>query len=96
MSEAVTISVRVTPRASRDVVEGVDEAGELRVRVTAAPADGAANKAVVRLVAKAAGVPRSAVEIVVGATSRHKRLRLEGVSTAALRARWSGLDARAE
>ncbi len=96
MSEAVTLSVRVTPRASRDVVEGVDEAGELRVRVTAAPADGAANKAVVRLVAKAAGVPRSTVEIVAGATSRHKRLRLEGASTAALRARWPGLDARGE
>ena len=96
MSEAVTISVRVTPRASRDVVEGVDEAGELWVRVTAAPADGAANKAVVRLVAKAAGVPRSTVGIVAGATSRHKRLRLEGVSTAALRARWPGLDTRAQ
>jgi uncharacterized protein (TIGR00251 family) len=96
VSEAVTISVRVTPRASRDVVEGVDEAGELRVRVTAAPADGAANKAVVRLVAKAAGVPRSTVGIVAGATSRHKRLRLEGVSTAALRARWPGLDTRAQ
>ena len=96
MSEAVTISVRVTPRASRDVVEGVDEAGELRVRVTAAPADGAANKAVVRLVAKAAAVPRSTVGVVAGATSRHKRLRLEGASMAALRARWPGLDARAD
>ena len=44
------------------------------MRVSEAPTDGAANAAVVKLVAKALGVPRSEVEIVSGLTSRHKRL----------------------
>lgn len=94
MSDALFIAVRVTPRTSRDAIEGVDEHGALRVRVTAPPADGAANKSVVRLVAKAAGVPRGAVTLAAGATSRHKRLRLEGVSADDLHARWPGLHLR--
>lgn len=88
MSTAVVMAVRVTPRASRDAIEGVDDAGALRVRVTAAPADGAANAAVTRLVAKAVGLPRSAVSVASGATSRHKQLCLEGTSVAEVRARW--------
>ena len=91
MSMAVVMAVRVTPRTSRDAIEGVDDAGALRVRVTAAPADGAANAAVTRLVAKAAGLPRSAVSVASGATSRHKQLRLEGTSVAEVRARWPGV-----
>ena len=58
--------MRVTPRSSRDAIEGVDEAGELRVRVTAPPADGAANAAVARLLAKELGVPKGAVTIAAG------------------------------
>ena len=67
MSEAVIVAVRVTPRASREAVEGVDDEGALRVRVTAPPADGAANKAVVKLVARAVGLPKSAVSVISGA-----------------------------
>jgi len=81
---------RVTPRSSRDAIDGADEAGEIRVRVTAPPADGAANKAVLRLVAKTLRVPRGAVTLVSGASSRHKRLRVEGVDAASVRARWPG------
>ena len=91
----MVIAVRVTPRSSRDVIEGVDEAGQLRVRVTAAPVDGAANKAVTSLVAKALGVPKSAVSVASGAASRHKRLRIVGVAAAEIAARWPGLDSRA-
>lgn len=77
------LTVRVTPKGGRDAVDGwtQDEAGRpvLKLRVSAAPADGAANAAVVALVARALGVPRSAVRIAAGETARVKRLEIEGV-----------------
>ncbi len=94
MSSAAVIAVRVTPRASHDAIEGVDASGELRVRVTAPPADGAANAAVVKLLAKALGLPKGALSIASGAASRHKRIRIEGVDPAELGRRWPGLSVR--
>lgn len=88
----VVLRLRVTPRASRDAIEGVDEQGELRVRVTAPPADGAANVAVQRLLAASLGVPRGAVTLVAGQTGRHKRVRVEGVDPAVVAVRWPGLS----
>lgn len=67
------LTVRVTPRASRDAVEGFSDAGVLAVRVTAAPTDGAANAAVTRLLAKALGLPARDIVLVAGATARTKR-----------------------
>ncbi len=66
------LTVRVTPRASRDAIEGFDEAGAVRVRVTAAPTDGAANAAVAKLLARALDLPSRDVRLVSGATSRLK------------------------
>lgn len=66
------LQVRVTPRSSRDAVEGFDAEGNLRVRVTAPPADGAANQAVARLLARALDVPARDVVLVGGATNRNK------------------------
>lgn len=66
------LTVRVTPRAGRDAIEGFDESGALRVRVRAAPADGAANAAAAALLAKALGLPGRAVVLVQGAASRVK------------------------
>ena len=54
--------------------EGADGRDELEVPVAEAPTDGAANEAVVKLVAKALGISRAEVKIVSGAASRHKRL----------------------
>ena len=59
---------------SRGWREGADGREELEVRVAEAPTDGAANEAVVKLVAKALGISRSEVSIISGATSRHKRV----------------------
>jgi uncharacterized protein (TIGR00251 family) len=90
MSGGVTLSVRVSPRSSRDAIEGPDAAGDLRVRVTAAPADGDANRAVVRILAAALDVPPSRVVIVSGVAARRKRIRVLGLEPAAIQARWPG------
>jgi len=66
------LPVRVTPRASRDALAGFDADGVLLVRVTAPPADGAANAAVTRLLARALGLPGRDIVLVSGATSRLK------------------------
>lgn len=80
------LTVRVTPKGGRDAVDGWtrDEAGRpiLKLRVSAAPSDGAANAAVIALVAKMLGVPRSAVRIAAGETARVKRLEIDGVGPA--------------
>jgi uncharacterized protein (TIGR00251 family) len=70
------VEVRVQPRARRNEV--VEQAGAvLRVRVTAAPAEGEANRAVIALLAEAFGVAPSRVTLVRGATSRDKLFRIE-------------------
>jgi uncharacterized protein len=66
------LTVRVTPRADRDAIEGIDADGVVRVRVTAPPAEGAANAAVAKLLAKALGVPARDVVLVSGAAARMK------------------------
>jgi uncharacterized protein len=73
------ISVRLTPRAGRDAIDGWD--GErLRVRVAAAPVDGRANEALLHLLAKTVGVAPSRVALVSGAQARTKIVDIDGVS----------------
>ena len=75
---ANVISIRVTPRSAKPGIggwrEGADGREELELRVAEAPADGAANDAVIKLLAKALGISRSEVTIISGETSRHKRV----------------------
>lgn len=72
------IAIRVTPRSAKPGIFGwrvaADGREELDVRVAEAPADGAANEAVIRMFAKALRLPRSEVQIVNGEASRHKRV----------------------
>lgn len=86
----VRIPVRLTPRGGADRLDGVAE-GVLRVRVSAAAVEGAANKALLRLLADELGVPRGAVRLTVGATSRTKVVEVDGIDPAAIAARWPGL-----
>ncbi len=76
------MSVRATPRAARDAIEGVRTADDgrdwLAVRLAAAPSDGTANVALVKLVAASFGVRKSDVSLLSGATSRMKRLKIKG------------------
>lgn len=86
---SVKLTVRVTPRASRDAVEGFDADGRLAVRVAAAPADGEANAAVTRLLAKALALASRDIVLVTGATSRIKVFELP-LDPAEIAARLSG------
>jgi uncharacterized protein (TIGR00251 family) len=81
-----TVRVRVTPRASRDALAG-ERQGALVVRITAPPVEGAANAAVLRLLARVLRVPPSAVEVRQGASGRDKLLHVTGLDAASLRAR---------
>ena len=82
--------VRLTPRAGRDAVDGVVD-GVLRVRVTAPPVDGAANDALLRILALEMRVPRRAVRLVRGETARQKVVAVDDVPNEAIVARWPGL-----
>ena len=84
--DGLRFGVRVQPRASRNAVEGIRE-GRLVVRVTAPPIDDAANEAVVLLLARALDLPRRAVQIVMGQTSRQKTVLVTGLDPATLRDR---------
>lgn len=81
--------MRVTPRGGRDAVDGwtADADGRplLKVRVSAAASDGAANAAVIALIARALGLPKSAVRIAAGETARVKRLEISGAEDEGLR-----------
>lgn len=68
------INVRVTPKASRNAI--VAEDGTIRVYVTAVPEGGKANTAVVKLLAKALGVPKSRLTLIRGETARDKVFRI--------------------
>ena len=65
--------------------------GVLRVRVAAPPVDGAANEALLRLLAAKLGVPRRDLRLASGETSRRKVVAVEGLAAEAIVARWPGL-----
>lgn len=81
----VRLTVRVTPKSSRDEIVGW-VGDELRIKVSAAPEDGKANAAVERLVAAACGLARSRVSVVRGHKARVKQLEIEGVTVEELAA----------
>ena len=82
LAGALSVSVRATPKGGRDAIDGVAERSDglpvLKVRVRAAPTDGEANDALVRLLAKTVGVAPRAVTLLQGAAARNKTFRIEG------------------
>jgi uncharacterized protein len=78
----VALAVRLTPKGGRDAIDGVellaDGRSVLKARVRAAPSEGEANTALLRLIAKAVGVPPRDVALAAGATARIKRLMIAG------------------
>jgi uncharacterized protein (TIGR00251 family) len=85
----VVFAVRVTPRASRDAIEG-EHQGALKLRLTAPPVDDRANDALRRLLAERLKAPVSAVRIVAGEKSRTKRVEIAGATRAQILALLTG------
>jgi uncharacterized protein (TIGR00251 family) len=77
--DGVAIRVYVQPRASRDEVLGL-HGDAIKIRLAAAPVDGAANDALIRLLASLFQVPRSAVEVTTGRSGRRKMISVAGVT----------------
>lgn len=74
--ETLLLSVRVQPRAKSDALAG-PEGRYLKVRIAAPPVDGKANAHLRRFLARELGVPQSRVELLAGAQTRIKRLRIQ-------------------
>jgi uncharacterized protein (TIGR00251 family) len=86
VQDSCDLKVRLTPRADRDAVRGV-EGGVVAVRVSAPPVDGQANAALIRVLAKALGVPKSRLSIVRGQSARDKLVRVDGLRASDAHAR---------
>ena len=81
--DGVLLAVKVQPRASKNEI-GEPLGNELRIKVTAPPVDSAANEALISLLSEALDYPRNKLELVRGHTSRHKTLKIYGLSARAV------------
>jgi uncharacterized protein (TIGR00251 family) len=81
-AQGISIALRVTPRGGRDDIDGIETLANgravVKLRVRAVAEGGEANRAVTELLAKALGVPKAAVRVVSGATSRLKQVSIAG------------------
>lgn len=77
LGDGIVLLLHIQPRASKNEICGIQN-NALKVRLTSPPVDGAANKLCREFLADLFSVPKSAVEIVSGETSRHKRVRVNG------------------
>lgn len=81
--DGIVFKVQVVPRASRSEIVG-EHNGALRVRIAAAPVDGAANEELVKLLARALRLPRSSIEITAGHSAKLKTVRIAGLESSLL------------
>ena len=95
MSDPARLPVRLTPGASADRIDGWDADPDgrpvLKVRVRARPVEGEANVALLKLLAKTLGVPKSAASLDRGGQSRSKMISVAGLTDDDLRGRLTGL-----
>lgn len=82
------INVRVFPRSGKNLIEW--EEGGLKVRLTAPPVDGAANDALIALLAQCLGIHKRDVQIVHGTTGRHKIIEIPGMTAEAIEKKIKG------
>ncbi len=81
------ITVRVTPRASRNEITDIQEDGTVKIRLTAPPVEGQANTALIRFLADLLGVAPSKIEIIAGQSGRDKLVTITGLSADTVQAR---------
>ncbi len=81
------ITVRVTPRSSRNEIAEIMNDGTIKIRLTAAPVDGAANKALIDFLAKVLEVSASQIEIVAGLSSKDKLITISNIDPAVVHER---------
>lgn len=90
MAGGVALHVRLTPKGGRDAIDGVEHLADgravLKARVRAAPSEGEANDALIRMIAKRLSVPPRDVTLSAGATARVKRLTIAGDASALIAA----------
>jgi len=79
--DGVLLGVKLQPRASRNEI-GDALGEELKIKVTAPPVDSAANEALIKLLAEKLDCPKSRVELIRGQTTRHKTLKIRGLTAA--------------
>lgn len=81
-AQGIAVALRVTPRGGSDAIDGIETLADgrsvVKVRVRAIADGGAANRAVIELLAKALRVPKSHVRVLSGTTSRHKQVAVDG------------------
>jgi len=82
-AEGTTVDLYVQPRASKNAMAGIHE-GVLKVRLTAPPVEGEANKECLKFLAKVFLIPKSQLEVIQGHKSRRKTILMRGVSPESL------------
>jgi uncharacterized protein (TIGR00251 family) len=86
LPDGIVVTVRLTPKGGRDAIDAIEQLADgrsvLKVRVRAAPTEGEANAALVKLIARTLDVAPRDVTLVAGATARLKRLRIGGAGAA--------------
>ncbi len=80
----ISFKIYVQPKASKNAIVGLHD-DALKIRLTAPPVDGAANKLCVQYLSKITGIPKSAIEIASGQTSRTKQIQIHCTDTAITR-----------
>jgi uncharacterized protein (TIGR00251 family) len=87
--DGIVLNLHIQPRASKSEVCGI-QGDALKIRLTSPPVDGAANKLCREFLAELFHVPKSAVEIISGESSRHKRVKINDSDTARLQQIFDG------
>jgi len=78
------LTVRLTPKASRNAIAGIAEDGTVKIHVTAPPVNGQDNKAMIQLLTEVLGVPKRNVAVIAGETGRDKIVSVLGMDAATL------------